>query len=162
MNCPHCTRPDCLPRVALVNIDRYHDPLRVACVHCKAPLYVEEVRTVKVSKSNTINTEDDFGTKFKKPVQDEAGKIADVCAEAYSFDRWGREGFRAVAQQMLDHEIPRRLIIAVLFSKHMRWAGDNSEEPHGAMTIKTWDDYTGESPIPIDQMEALCWEGMPK
>ena len=161
MKCPHCTRPDCLPQAAVGNIQRYHEPLRVACVHCKAPLYVEEVRTLTVSKSNTQNTEDDFGTIFKKPKQDEAGKIADLCSEAYSFDSWGREGFRAVAQHLLDQKVSRRHIIGVLFSKHMRWAADNSDEVWGQRTVKSWLDYNGRFPMSKKEMEELCWEGMP-
>lgn len=61
--------------------------------------------------------------------------------DAYSFNRYAKSAWRGAIQYLRSIGLSDRQIEAVLRSKHMRWAADNSSAEYGQVPIDAVEDY---------------------
>lgn len=66
-------------------------------------------------------------TKLSK---DKIQALVNETSDAYSYDRYGEQGWRACVKLLIRRGYTAREIEAILRSKWMRWAGDSSERNH--------------------------------
>ncbi len=73
--------------------------------------------------------------------------------DAHSFKRYGPAGWRSAIRAIKAEVKDDRHVEAFLRSKHMRWASDASDRPHGSETGDTIRSYIAEHPECVGKAE---------
>lgn len=64
MKCPWCRKEEPLSAKAKGHVFRYGQAVQAACVHCKKPIAVGTITTIRLSKLETDLPEDDWGVEY--------------------------------------------------------------------------------------------------
>ena len=104
-------------------------------------------------------------------IQKTAEKIVKVCDQAYSYDRWSKEGFLSVAKIFLKRGFSPKQVIGILYSKEMRWAADSTateEQEYNHIPGDNFIEYEKNRggrgvhrPLTKTQADKLTWAAMP-